>query len=164
MSGREQTIGLCMIVRNEAAVIERCLDSVRGLIDSWVICDTGSSDGTPELIRSALEGIPGRLESRPWVDFGHNRSELMELAAGSADYLLLLDADMAVVQQSDMPELRADAYLLRETGPLDFGVNRLVRGDRQWWYEGSTHEHIATSLPADRREIGQRAVSRECRS
>ncbi len=143
MSGA-QTIGLCMIVRNEEAVIERCLESVSGLIDSWVICDTGSTDGTPERVRSALAGLPGELHQTPWVDFGHNRSELMELAYGSADYLLLVDADMTIRVRAQFRELSEDAYMLRETGQLDFGVLRVVRGDRRWWYEGATHEYIAT--------------------
>jgi glycosyltransferase involved in cell wall biosynthesis/predicted GH43/DUF377 family glycosyl hydrolase len=139
-----RTIGLCMIVRNEEAVLGRCLRSVRGFVDSWVVCDTGSSDGTRELVRSLLADLPGTLYERPWVDFGHNRSELMRLARGTADYLLLIDADMTVQQRGPLPELSADAYLLRETGELDFAIVRLVRGDRSWWYQGSTHEHIAT--------------------
>jgi glycosyltransferase involved in cell wall biosynthesis len=141
----DQTIGLCMIVRNEEAVLERCLQSVLGLVDSWVICDTGSTDGTRELARAVLGDLPGTLYERPWVDFGHNRSELMQLAEGTADYLLLLDADMTVQQRAPLPDLSAAAYLLRETGQLDFAVARLVRGDRSWRYEGSTHEYIATS-------------------
>ena len=92
----KQTIALCMIVRNEAEILGRCFESVRGLIDSWVICDTGSTDATREVVRSGLAGIPGRLLEADWVDFGHNRSELMASARGAADYLLLLDADMTV--------------------------------------------------------------------
>jgi predicted GH43/DUF377 family glycosyl hydrolase len=151
--GRAQTIALCMIVRNEARVLERCLRSLDGLIDTWTICDTGSSDGTAELARSLLEHLPGELHHRQWVDFGHNRSELLELARGSADYLLLLDADMTVRREAELPPLSADAYLLRETGALDFGVVRLVRGDRRWWYEGSTHEYIATDGELTQEEL-----------
>jgi tetratricopeptide (TPR) repeat protein len=139
-----QTIGLCMIVRNEEAVLERCLRSVLGLIHTWVICDTGSTDGTRSLIGSVLADLPGTLHERPWVNFGHNRTELMELAAKTADYLLLIDADMTVHVRAPLTSLSADAYLLRETGELDFAVPRLVRGDRQWRYEGSTHEYLAT--------------------
>jgi len=144
VSDAGQTLALGMIVRNEEAVIERCLESVSGLVDSWVICDTGSTDSTRELVRDALSGLPGELHETAWVDFGHNRSELMELAHGAADYLLLIDADMTVRCRAQLPRLADDAYLLRETGPLDFGVLRIVRGDRRWWYEGATHEHIAT--------------------
>ena len=133
-----------MIVRDEAAVIERCLGSVRPLIDTWTICDTGSCDGTPELIKSALAAVPGTLVHRPWRDFGTNRSELMELAHGSADYLLLIDADMTLEFRGPLPELHADAYLLRHLGQLEYLVPRLVRGDRRWRFEGATHEYLAT--------------------
>ncbi len=137
------TIALCMIVRNEAPILPRCLRSVRELVDAWVICDTGSSDGTQQVIARELADVPGELHETTWADFGHNRTELLELARNSADYLLLIDADMTVRVDAALPELSEDAYLVRETGALDFGVVRLVRGDRVWWYVGSTHEHIA---------------------
>ena len=134
-----------MIVRNEAAVIKRCLDSVRDLIDSWVICDTGSTDGTQALIRDLLADIPGELHERPWVNFGHNRTELMALAAGKADYLLLIDADMTVSVEGSRPlVLRADSYMLRHAEDPQYWVKRLVLGDRRWRYVGATHEYITT--------------------
>ena len=141
-----------MIVKDEAAVIERCLRSVRGLIDSWVICDTGSTDATQERVRCSLEGIPGELHQRPWVDFGHNRSELMELARGKADYLLLVDADMTVsYDKARLHSLSADSYMLRHAEEPEYWIKRLVRGDRRWWYVGATHEYITTD-PPDRAE------------
>ena len=136
-----------MIVRDEAAVIERCLHSVRGLIDGWVICDTGSVDGTPDLVSSALAGIPGTLEQTAWHDFGSNRSELMSLARGRADYLLLLDADMTLRVERPLSRLTSDAYLLRHDEPIDYYIPRLVRGDRRWRYEGSTHEYLTSDEP-----------------
>jgi tetratricopeptide (TPR) repeat protein len=141
-----------MIVRDEAAVIERCLDSVRDVIDTWVICDTGSADATQEIIRRTLERIPGTLHGRPWQDFGHNRSELMRLAHGAADYLLLLDADMTVTRTAPIPDrLTADSYLLRHAGEPEYWLKGLVRGDRHWSYVGSTHEYLTVDGP-DREE------------
>ncbi len=43
---KPQTLCLCLMVKNEARVIERCLELVRPLVDTWVISDTGSTDGT----------------------------------------------------------------------------------------------------------------------
>ncbi|MEO7398499.1 MAG: glycosyltransferase, partial [Ilumatobacteraceae bacterium] len=145
-------------VRDEASVIERCLASVRGIVNTWVICDTGSTDGTPELIESLLGDLQGQLHRRPWVDFGHNRTELMRLARGAADYLLLLDADMTLEQIAPLPTLTADAYLLRETGVLDFGVLRLVDGDRDWWFEGSTHEYLCADGRVAQDELSELRV------
>ena len=61
---RRPTVCLSMIVKNEAPVIRRCLASVCPLIDSWVIIDTGSNDGTQEIIREYLRDIPGELHER----------------------------------------------------------------------------------------------------
>ena len=55
---------LNMIVKNEAPVIDRCLASVKLLVDSWVIVDTGSSDGTQDRVRSLKAGVPGELHER----------------------------------------------------------------------------------------------------
>ena len=41
-----------MIVKDEAAVLERCLDCVKTLVDEMIIVDTGSADGTKEIIKS----------------------------------------------------------------------------------------------------------------
>src|SRR3990172_13007879 len=87
------TLCLNMIVKNETKVIERCLKSVRPLIDYWVIVDTGSSDGTQQLIKAYLHDIPGELHERPWVNFEHNRNEALELAKNKGDYILTIDAD-----------------------------------------------------------------------
>ncbi len=133
-----------MIVRDEAPVIGRCIESVRPIVDSWQICDTGSRDDTAAVVAELLGDLPGELHHRQWRDFGSNRSELMALAAGSADYLLLLDADMTLRWETPLPPLSADAYFLHHDGGLDYAVPRLVRGDRRWWFEGSTHEYLAT--------------------
>jgi hypothetical protein len=137
-----------MIVRDEAAVIERCLRSVRGLIQTWVICDTGSKDRTGELIADVLDGIPGELHQCDWVDFGRNRTDLMQRAYGKADYLLLIDADMTIAyENSRLRATTADSYLLRHDENPEYWVKRLVRGDRRWRFVGPTHEYITTDGP-----------------
>ncbi|MFC0850145.1 glycosyltransferase [Streptomyces noboritoensis] len=136
------SICLCMIVKNEARVIERCLASVRDLIDTWVISDTGSTDGTQDLIRAALDGVPGELREEPWVNFGHNRTLNISHARNKADYLLLLDADLVIRQDGPLPDLTADAYMLRHEGDTSYRIKRLVRADFAWYYEGVTHEYL----------------------
>ncbi|MFC4606347.1 glycosyltransferase [Streptomyces maoxianensis] len=136
------SICLCMIVKNESNVIERCLASVRDLVSTWVISDTGSTDGTQQLIRTALDGIPGELHEEPWVNFGHNRTLNIQHAHGKADYLLLLDADLVIRRDGPLPRLTADSYMLRHEGATEYRIKRLIRGNIAWRYEGVTHEYI----------------------
>jgi tetratricopeptide (TPR) repeat protein len=145
MTTGRPSICLCMIVKDEVASLRRCLDSCRELIDHWVICDTGSTDGTQDLIRRELAGIPGELYEHRWVDFGHNRSELMKLARGRGEYLLLLDADWTIeVSPSALDGLVADSYLIRHAGEVEFHNKRLVSGRLEWRYVGATHEYISS--------------------
>lgn len=70
------TIGLYMIVNNETAVIGRCLDSLRSLVDYELIEDTGSTDGTQQFIRAwlAKNNMPGEVIEEPWRDCAYDRS------------------------------------------------------------------------------------------
>lgn len=44
-------ISLCMIIKNEEKILKRCLDSVKGLVDEFIIVDTGSSDKSKEIAK-----------------------------------------------------------------------------------------------------------------
>jgi glycosyltransferase involved in cell wall biosynthesis len=139
------TVCLNMIVRNEAAVIERCLASVRPFIDCWVIVDTGSVDDTPQRIQSALAGVPGELHHRPWRDFGHNRSEALALARSRADYLLFIDADetLRVDAGAGWPKLDGPAYALEmHYGDLRYERVSLVCTALPWRWLGVLHEFL----------------------
>lgn len=146
------TICLVMIVRNEEKILRRCIESVRPIISSWCICDTGSTDKTPELINSLLGDLPGTLHHDRWENFGHNRSLGIARAKGKADYHLLLDADMVLNVASPLPSLSADRYLLRFTGDFDYWVERLISDRHDWTYHGVTHEYIdsPTAAPPER--------------
>jgi glycosyltransferase involved in cell wall biosynthesis len=135
-------ICLVMIVRNEGAVLARCLRSVKPLLSYWVICDTGSSDNTRDVIRAELAGVPGELHEDAWVNFGHNRTLSLQRARGKADYHLLLDADMELQLARPLPTLIADGYLIPFAGACDYAVVRLVSDRHSWCYRGVTHEFI----------------------
>lgn len=132
-----------MIVKDEAAGIERCLASVRPYIDHWVIHDTGSTDGTPELVRKALEGIPGQLYHSEFKDFSTNRNMALTPALAAADYVLLLDGDETLEGALDKASLADFSYWVylyqRESA---FRRTMLVPSKYPWQFVGSVHEYI----------------------
>ncbi len=82
-----------LIVRNEAAMLGACLESLEGFVDRVVVCDTGSSDNTVDIaLAHGAEVI-----HREWRDdFGWARNEALD-AVGAADWVLWIDADERLV-------------------------------------------------------------------
>ena len=86
------TISLCMIVRNEEDVLERCLESVQGLVDEIIIVDTGSKDRTKEIAKKFTDAVYDFV----WVDdFAEARNFSFSHAA--CYYCLWLDAYYIIV-------------------------------------------------------------------
>ena len=144
------SVCLCMIVKDEALVIRRCLASVRPILDHWIIVDTGSTDGTQALVREVLAGLPGDLVERPWVDFAHNRSEALALARPHATYSLIIDADDELLLPSGfvLPTLEADAYTIDiEDAGIAYRRTQLVANTLPWRYEGVLHEYLTCEPP-----------------
>ncbi|MEN1729320.1 MAG: glycosyltransferase [Pseudomonadota bacterium] len=157
-SERPLDVCLVMIVRNEAHVIQRCLDSVRSLITRWCIVDTGSSDDTAQLIQETLKDLPGELHHRPWVDFGHNRSESLALARDQGDWLLLIDADEELVISEDFTppsDSRIHAWQIKQKpgGETEFYLPRLLRSDHPWRFEAVLHEYLASDRPFEQARL-----------
>ncbi len=145
MNAQDSTICLGMIVKDEAPVIRRCLESVRPFIDSWVIADTGSTDGTQDLIRETLGDVPGMLLQRPWVDFAHNRNEVLNAARGHGAYTFTIDADetLALDQGFARPRLVADSYdVTVDYGSTTYHRKQIVRSALPWAYRGVLHEYL----------------------
>jgi glycosyltransferase involved in cell wall biosynthesis len=135
-----------MIVKNEADVIERCLQSAKPLIDSWTICDTGSTDRTRKIAKYVLGDLPGRIERHDWADFATNRNRALNASRG--DWLLIIDADDTV--EGDIPDLAGDvdAYMVTiRTGETIHQLPRLIRNDGRWRYIGPVHEYLEHDGP-----------------
>ena len=168
-------LALVMIVKNEAARIAETLASVKSVIDTWSILDTGSTDGTPELICQALDGVPGHLEREPIIpvsgttsiDFSATRNRGLELAAKTeARFYLLLNGDDVLEdgaalrryceQLRDHPD---GAYYLRVVGHSTRGEYvsaRLTRAAASWRYSMPTHEVLSGATPITQTLSGPR--------
>lgn len=167
LSSENPTLILNMIVKNETRVIERMLRSVAPLIDYYVICDTGSTDETPNVIRRFFaENYPkiqGYVISHPFRNFGHNRTysfqKCQELFP-QGDFVLLMDADMVLWTdpvvfhpeefKKGLVKNGADVYLLFQ-GCADFHTKnaRICRNRSGFFYSGVTHEYLE-SPPASK--------------
>lgn len=145
--------GIClnMIVRDESPVLRRLLTSVKAAIDYFVIVDTGSTDGTPELIRQLAEelGLAGEIHFRDWVNYGHNRQQALELAvaAGRGDWLLIIDADEELAWRNPdwfRPLQPGTTYQLeKHHDNLRYALNNLIWiKDARWSWHGVVHEYL----------------------
>ena len=138
-----KTICLNMIVREENSVIQNCLDSIKEVIDYWVIIDTGSTDGTQQTILKCLKNIPGKLLEQSWVDFAYHRNQALDLSKNKSDYILLIDADEAFVPSSPFPLLDKDCYTIKMVGQwTEFYKFFLIKNNSQWRWEGVLHEYL----------------------
>ena len=142
-------ICLNMIVKNESDVILRCLNSLLGLIDSWLICDTGSTDGTQALINGFFEehNIDGALIEHEWKDFAFNRNVALDKAKEllQPDYILMMDADDVFHSPSnfEFKHLKADEYLLHiKRNGIDYSFPKLIRSALPWKWQGVLHEYL----------------------
>lgn len=139
------TVCLSMIVRDEAHCVTTALDSVAGLIDYWVIVDTGSTDGTQQVITEHMArlGVPGELVERPWRNFGHNRTEAVELAQGKCDLVFVLDADDRVEGSLDLSGFGADVGMVRMSSrESEYWYPCVFRDGVDIVYRGVTHEYV----------------------
>ena len=99
------TISLCMIVKNEAKVLARCLDSVADLMDEIIIVDTGSNDRTKEV----AAGFTDKIYDFEWVD-DFSAARNFAFSKASMEYIYSADADEVL-----SPENRERFRLLKET-------------------------------------------------
>jgi glycosyltransferase involved in cell wall biosynthesis len=145
-----------MIVKNEAAVIERCLRSVKPHVHAWAIADTGSDDGTQDIVRRIMADLPGELIERPWVDFATNRNQALELARKHGDYALVIDADEMLETDAGFlwGSLGDPGYLLEFVyGPSRYRRMALPKLDAGWFWKGVLHESLVRPQHADLRAL-----------
>lgn len=144
-------LSACLIVKNEAHVLPRCLGSLQGVADEIVVVDTGSTDDTPRI----AESFGARVYHFEWTgDFAVARNESLRYALG--EYVLVIDADEFLPKEDGvrlrqaLQERRADAYTVDLVNYLG-SVARFVRSPgvrvvrvfrRGFSYMGSIHEQI----------------------
>ena len=145
LSADRPLLGLVMIVKNESRRIVEVIASYRPYIDAWTILDTGSTDGTQDLIRGELAGIPGTLYEEPFVDFATSRNRALELHGQSTMFTIMPNGDVlsgGAELRSFLEARRADragAYRVR-ISPGHYYHPLVMRTGFGWHYKWRTHE------------------------
>ena len=145
-----KTISVCMIVKNEELVLERCLAGAKEFADEIIVVDTGSTDKTKEIALSFTD----KVYDFEWVhDFAKARN--YSLSKATCDYVMWLDADDTIPQETinKINELKqnmvSDVYMLKyNTGfvgkkcTFSFYRERILKNCEQCYFTGAVHECI----------------------
>lgn len=153
-----------MIVKDESEHIEECLASIAHLVDTYVICDTGSTDDTGEKIKAFFDarGVAGEIIEHEFrtctchmepmykkyhhFHFGWNRSYALEKCVGKSDFILIMDADDVLSGTFQIPNvLFADQYYVRMQTDFNFYFRPLlIRNDPRlgWKFKDGLHEYL----------------------
>jgi len=163
---------LNLICKNEEEVIERCLNSVVDFIDAIVICDTGSTDNTINVIKKWQEdnNIGGIILSQPFVNFEHNRNLALEackqwIAENSEEedvknnYICFIDADdYLVLEDIEKYEESLDAssadvlYINMKMDNIVYSRPFIIRSSIPSRWKGVLHEYLKCEGQIDRLE------------
>jgi glycosyltransferase involved in cell wall biosynthesis/thioredoxin-like negative regulator of GroEL len=153
-----QTVSLCMIVKDEEAMLPRCLAAVAEYVDELIVVDTGSTDATVAI----AESFGAQILHHEWDgDFSAARN--LALDAATSDWLFYVDADEVLVEGEGerLRELLGHTWregiFLTETnhvGDMEDGAAvqhnalRLFRNRPEYRFEGRVHEQFAHKLPS----------------
>jgi glycosyltransferase involved in cell wall biosynthesis len=146
------SLSAAIIVKDEAARLDACLTSIRGLVDEIVVVDSGSTDDTV----AVAEQHGAVVAHEPWQgDFSTPRNRSLELA--TCDWILSVDADEHV--RGDFDDARA--FLERADEYVGFAVRFVPRAgwtpsrEHRLWrnrpdirFEGHIHESVVPSIQA----------------
>ncbi|WP_025731635.1 glycosyltransferase [Heyndrickxia ginsengihumi] len=147
------TISLCMIVKNEEDVIERCLKSIYDAVDEINIIDTGSTDNTVNIAQQYTD----RVFNFNWIeDFAAARNYAFQQA--TKDFILWLDADDVILEKDKHLFMELKKGLSLDTDAVSMNYNltldkngtaitsikrhRLVKRERQFKWIGKVHEYL----------------------
>lgn len=159
---KQQTVSLCMIVKNEEDYLKACLSSVKDIVDEMIIVDTGSTDKTVEIAKS----FSAKVFHYKW-DSNFSKARNFSLSKATCDWILILDAD-EIFEKTDTDKF---IELINTTSAdgchfmvINYSSNqsvanasvhyafRLLRNTKAYHYVGSIHEQI-TRIDGDTSKI-----------
>lgn len=142
-----------MIVRDEEAVIGRCLESVKDIADEIIIVDTGSTDRTKEIVKQYTD----KIFDFKWVD-DFSKARNFSFSKATKDYILWLDADDVLLEKDYCKFIQLkrnlntdiDIYMMKYNCTLDKqgkpivvqNRGRLFKREKNYQWVSPIHEVI----------------------
>lgn len=157
------TLSACLVVKNGKASILRCLDALLPMANEYVIIDTGSTDGTLELIagwrekhpnpKYTIESVGARFHDEDGIfDFGAAKNYAIECAHG--DYIMWCDVNDILLDGARARQAfdqivakypTASITMNTKVSPqFQFPRTRIVKRENAK-FVGSIHEYLTNS-------------------
>lgn len=169
------SLSLCMIVKDEGAFLEQCLNSVKELVDEIIIVDTGSSDNTKEIAAKFTD----KVFDLEWKD-DFSAARNFSLSKATKDWILVLDAD-ELINKEDFEKIKkliednsVEGYALTQrnytnnsallhwvpcenskgfSGYRPSRLVRLFRNNEKYRYKNKVHELVEYSIDENKGKI-----------
>jgi hypothetical protein len=170
----KKLVCLVMMIRNEARSIRDVLQSIKPHVDQWLILDTGSTDGSQDIVREVMGDLPGKLVEEPFInvaqtkgwaefehiiDYGATRNRALDLAAQLDDPAIFSFMNSGDEYLRDGAALREHLEQHRESsvdchfiglllGEAIAPTPRVFRTGSAWKYVDELHEFPTHPDPA----------------
>lgn len=147
------TVSLCMIVKNEEAVLERCISSTSGIADEVIVVDTGSSDQTVEIAKK----LGCKVYRFNWCD-DFSKARNYSFSKATKSHIMWLDADdvisdndrKGIIELKNTLSPTTDTVMMLYNVAFDeFGTptfsyyrERIVKNSPQIRWSGKVHETL----------------------
>lgn len=149
------TISLSLIMKNEAHVLKRLLNSVYPILDYYSVVDTGSTDNSKEIVKDFFleKGIPGEIHDHPFLDFSDARNFALESLKGKADFAFMIDCDEELSIDNSFNLEKVKEHLSKFDSALSlvhynssrYGRRNFFRTDKTFKWIGKVHEYLSSS-------------------
>ncbi len=152
---KQVTVAAAIMTRNEARCIDRCIRSLLDAVDEIIVLDSGSTDGTLEIL-AQFPQVKVLYDVALEDDFAGKRNK--GLAHMESDWVLWVDADEWLMEE-DVSAIREVAGLFHDAmlPPVlnicqvnyiqnhityEYSMPRLFQLRRQLMYDGRVHEQV----------------------